>query len=130
MIASLRRSAMMKTFDHAARSHMYEVLERDLVGVALYRAAIDAVPREDLCEEWREELGAIEDHASILRLLLERLGLDPDANTPARERVRQEAWTRLRAIRLARRADNAEARERLVLDCLPRRGRGGRDARI
>lgn len=67
---------------------MYQLLETELNGVKVYEAALTCVVDEDLKKEWQRYLGETKRHVEIARSLLEDLGLDPEAEIPARIPVR------------------------------------------
>jgi len=63
---------------------MYQLLETEMGGVQVYRTAIQCAVHDDLREEWNEYLMQTERHVGIARDLVAAMGLDPDAETPAR----------------------------------------------
>jgi rubrerythrin len=77
---------------------LYQLLETELGGVQVYRAALQAAENTELAEEWEKYLTETEEHVSIARELLQGLGLDPDVETPARKVVRNTAETLVKNI--------------------------------
>lgn len=67
---------------------LYQLLETELGGIEVYRTALRCVKNPGLKEEWEKYLGETERHAEIARGLVEKAGLDPDAEPPARLVVR------------------------------------------
>jgi rubrerythrin len=63
---------------------LYQLLETEMGGVQVYRAALQCAVNEDLRKEWEEYLQQTERHVGIARALLQTLGLDPDIDLPAR----------------------------------------------
>jgi hypothetical protein len=63
---------------------MYQLLETEMGGVQIYRMALQCAVNEDLRKEWTEYLQQTERHVAVARALLSQLGLDPDAELPAR----------------------------------------------
>jgi hypothetical protein len=63
---------------------MYQLLETELGGVQVYRTAIQCAVHPDLRAEWEEYLAQTERHVGIARALVTQVGLDPDAEIPAR----------------------------------------------
>jgi len=72
---------------------LYQTLETELGGVEVYTAAAKAAARDDLRKEWRKYLEETKRHVTIARDLLQTLGFDPDAETPARVPCRRVAVT-------------------------------------
>jgi hypothetical protein len=67
---------------------LYQLLETEMGGVQVYRTALLCAVNADLKKEWTRYLAETERHVVIARELLTRLGLDPDAEIPARLVVR------------------------------------------
>ena len=62
----------------------YQLLETEMGGVQIYRTAIQCAINDELRGEWEEYLAQTERHVGIARALVTKLGLDPDAELPAR----------------------------------------------
>ena len=77
---------------------LYQLLETELGGVEVYRAALKAAKNSELAEEWEKYLSETEQHVAIAREVLEGVGLDPDAETPARKLCRNTAKTLVQNI--------------------------------
>jgi hypothetical protein len=69
-------------------SLLYQLLETELGGVQVYRAALRCAKNPGLKKEWEKYLGETEHHVEIARSLVTKAGLDPDAEAPARLPVR------------------------------------------
>ena len=67
---------------------LYQLLEAELGGVQVYRAALRCAINPELKEEWEKYLSETENHVEIARALVTKAGLDPDAEAPARLSVR------------------------------------------
>src|ERR1043165_8184526 len=65
-------------------SFMYQLLETEMGGVQIYRTALQCAKNPDLVSEWSKYLAQTERHVVIARSLVEKVGLDPDAQVPAR----------------------------------------------
>ncbi|HVV81472.1 MAG TPA: hypothetical protein VHE35_00285 [Kofleriaceae bacterium] len=76
---------------HARTALLYQLLETELGGVQVYRHALQCVLHDELKTEWARYLAQTERHVVIVRELLDRMGLDPDAELPARLLVRHDA---------------------------------------
>ncbi len=72
---------------------LYQALETELGGVEVYTAAIKAAVNDDLRKEWTKYLKQTKRHVTIARDLVQTVGLDPDAEVPARSYVRRNGET-------------------------------------
>ena len=97
---------------------LYEALETELGGVKVYEAAIQCAVNEDLKTEWQEYLEQTTNHVEIVRDLLEKLGLDPEAETPGRQVVRHIGQSLVKAMEMAKQAGNPEAAEIVAAECV------------
>ena len=77
------------THAQALADLLYQTLEAELGGVAVYTAAVKAAVRDDVRKEWTKYLTQTKRHVTIARDMLQTLGLDPDAEVPARMFVRR-----------------------------------------
>jgi rubrerythrin len=73
----------------AVESLMYQLLETELGGVQIYEKALECVVNDELRKEWQGYLKETREHVKIATGLLEEMGLDADAETPARDLVRR-----------------------------------------
>ena len=80
---------------------MYQALETELGGVEVYRMAILCARHEELKEEWTRYLAQTEKHVEIVRALLDKFGLDPEAVTPGRLIVRDKGRSLVSAMQKA-----------------------------
>jgi hypothetical protein len=69
---------------------LYQLLETEMGGVQIYRTALLCAINPDLKKEWTKYLTETERHVQVARDLLQKLGLDPDAELPARALVRHD----------------------------------------
>jgi hypothetical protein len=81
-------AAATETESEGLTALMYQLLETEMGGVQIYRTALECAVNDDLRKEWTEYLQQTERHVGIARALLGRMGLDPDADLPARVLVR------------------------------------------
>ena len=65
-------------------SFLYQLLETEMGGVQVYRTALECAQHPELIKEWSKYLAQTERHVVVARALVEQLGLDPDAEVPAR----------------------------------------------
>jgi len=62
---------------------LYEALETEMGGVQVYQPAVKCAVNEDLKEEWEKYLDQPKNHVRIVQGIFGKLGLDPEAQTPA-----------------------------------------------
>ena len=83
---------------HARLALLYQLLETELGGVQVYRTALQCALEPALKREWARYLAQTERHVVIARDLLQKLGLDPDAEVPARLLCRHDAEALVRLM--------------------------------
>ena len=66
---------------------LYQMLETEMGGVQVYETALRCVQNEELKEEWQEYLEHTQEHVEVVRGIFEKLGLDPEEQTPGRKVV-------------------------------------------
>lgn len=66
---------------------LYQSLETEQGGIKVYETAIGCAVNDDLRKEWKEYLEETRNHERILRGVMTRLGLDPEARPPSRDVV-------------------------------------------
>jgi Domain of unknown function (DUF892) len=81
---------------------LYEALETEKGGQEIYRAAIECAEHPELKEEWEKYLAETVNHEKVLTQAFAELGLDPAAETPGREVVRQLGKSLVAAMKRAR----------------------------
>ena len=98
---------------------LYQMLETELGGVRVYTTALECVVNEDLEEEWTKYLQQTERHVEVVRQLLQKLGLDPDAETPGRKVVRHIGESLVQAMQIALAGGGKpEAAELVACECV------------
>jgi rubrerythrin len=97
---------------------LYQSLETELGGVQVYTTALQCAVNEDLAREWQEYLEQTQTHVRIMRELLEKIGFDPEEETPGRQAVRTIAKALVEAMRLAINAGNPDAAQVLAAECV------------
>ena len=97
---------------------LYQALETEMGGVKVYRMAIRCAQNPDLKEEWEKYLEQTENHERIVRLLCEKLGLDPEKQTPGRQVVRHKGASLVGAMELALRSGDLAAAEIVAAECV------------
>ncbi|HEY1076612.1 MAG TPA: hypothetical protein VGE51_07970 [Fontimonas sp.] len=88
-----------------------EALEHERGGIDIYRLAVETVRDADLKKEFSSYLQQTRQHERLLLTVCEDLGLDPEAETPGRPIVRDNARALADAIMKARKTGNADLAE-------------------
>ena len=98
---------------------LYQMLETELGGVQVYTTALNCVVNENLEEEWTKYLQQTERHVEVVRQMLQKLGLDPDAETPGRQVVRHIGESLVKAMQIAlANGGEPEAAELVACECV------------
>ena len=97
---------------------LYQALETEMGGVKVYTTALRCVQNEDLKEEWEEYLEQTKNHERIMREVCEKFGLDPKAETPGRQIVRDKGASLVRAMEAALKAGDPAAAELVACECV------------
>lgn len=97
---------------------LYEALETEIGGVQVYKMAIRCVVNEDLKKEWEEYLEQTQMHEQIVRELLKKLALDPEAETPGRKVVRHIGESLVKAMEIAQQAGKPAAAQIVAAECV------------
>jgi rubrerythrin len=82
----------------ALENLLYQTLECEMGGVQIYTNAIRLAVDEELRQEWEKYLVETKRHVEVARGLLKTMGLDPDAEVPARLPVRLIGETLVQAM--------------------------------
>lgn len=88
-----------------------QALETELGGVQVYETAIRCAQNEDLKEEWQEYLDQTRNHVEVVQEVCQKLGLDPNKETPGREIVRLCGQTFVQAMEKALESGDLEKAE-------------------
>jgi rubrerythrin len=104
--------------DEQVHELLYQALETEKGGIQVYRTALRCVSNEDLRKEWEEYLEQTETHDQILRDLFDKIGLDPDAETPGRLVVRHIGQSLVTAMEMALEEGDAVAAELVATECV------------
>jgi hypothetical protein len=97
---------------------LYQMLETEMGGVQVYQTALRCVQNEELKEEWEEYLEHTEHHVEVVRGMFEKLGLDPETETPGRRVVRHIGESLVKAMEMAREAGDPAAAELVAAECV------------
>jgi rubrerythrin len=88
---------------------VYQALETEKGGIQIYETALKCVVNDDLRKEWEEYLEQTRNHEQIVLAVMEKLGLDPETETPGREVVRHIGESLVKAMDMA--LENAQERD-------------------
>ena len=97
---------------------LYQMLETEMGGVLVYETAIRCAVNEDLKEEWEEYLEQTQEHVEVVREMFEKLGLDPEAETPGRKVVHHIGESLVKAMEMALEAGDPAAAELVAAECV------------
>lgn len=97
---------------------LYEALETEMGGIQIYQTAIECAINEDLKEEWEEYLEQTQNHERVMLELMEKMGLDPDLETPGREIVRHLGESLVEAMELAKNSGKPEVAQLVAAECV------------
>ncbi|GFN25506.1 hypothetical protein ADE_12040 [Achromobacter denitrificans] len=97
---------------------LYQALETELGGIAVYTAALSCATNEDLAKEWTEYLDETTTHKQVLLTVFEELALDADQEVPSREVVRHHGQSLVAAIELAIAAGDPAAAQIVAAECV------------
>ena len=97
---------------------LYQSLETEVGGVQVYETAIRCALNKDLKEEWQKYLEQTQNHEQIMRSLVEKMGLDPAAETPGRQVVRHKGESLVQAMKMALKGNNPQAAQLVAAECV------------
>ena len=97
---------------------LYQALETEAGGVQVYETAIRCAVNADLKEEWQKYLEQTQDHEQKIRMLMDRLGLDPAKETRGRQIVRHKGESLVEAMKMALKGNNPQAAQLVATECV------------
>ena len=97
---------------------LYQALETEKGGTAVYEAALRCVQHDELREEWEKYLEETQNHEQVVLKLFEAFELDPATETPGREVVRHIGASLVRAMEMALEAGPPEAAQLVAAECI------------
>ena len=97
---------------------LYEALETEMGGIQVYEGAIQCATNDELKKEWKEYLDQTKQQEQIVRGVFDKMGLDPEAETPGRKVVRHIGESLVKAMEIARQAGNPEAAQIVAAECV------------
>lgn len=97
---------------------LYQALETELGGVEVYTTALSCAVNQDLKKEWQEYLDQTKNHVQVVRTIFEKVGLDPETDTPGRKVVRHIGESLVKAMEMAKSAGKPEAAQLVAAECV------------
>jgi rubrerythrin len=97
---------------------LYQALETELGGVAIYETALHCVQNDDLREEWEKYHKQTTQHVDVVEGLLRAFDLDPDADTPGRKVVHHIGSSLVKAMEMALREGSKDDAELVAAECV------------
>ena len=95
-----------------------QALETEKGGIQVYTTALKCVVNADLKKEWEEYLQQTRNHERIVREVMNKLGLDPDMETPGRLVVRHIGESLVEAMEMALKDGPPEAAQIVACECV------------
>jgi len=103
---------------HQLDDLVLQMMETELGGEQVYRAALACAVNPDLKKEWEGYLEETLTHQNVVRSLCDALGLDPEQQSPTRLVVRHIGESLVKAIELARQGGNPQAAQLVACECV------------
>ncbi|MFJ3459961.1 hypothetical protein [Achromobacter spanius] len=97
---------------------LYQALETEIGGLAIYETAVSCAVNEDLKKEWLGYLEETRTHRRVLLTVFEQLKLDPQAKSPGRDVVRHLGESLVRAMKMAIMAGDPQAAQLVATECV------------
>jgi hypothetical protein len=97
---------------------IYQMLETERGGVLVYETALRCVVHDELKEEWEQYLEQTKNHQQIVLGMMEKLGIDPEPETPGRQVVRHIGEALVKAMDMALKEGPSEAAQLVACECV------------
>jgi len=104
--------------DEQLHELLYQALETELGGVAIYETALRCVQNDELREELERYYEQITHHVQLVEGLLRAFGLHPGTETPGRKVVRHIGESLVEAMEMALKAGPPDAAELVAAECV------------
>ena len=95
-----------------------QALETEKGGIQVYTTALKCVVNADLKKEWEEYLQQTRNHERIVREVMNKLGLNPDMETPGRLVVRHIGESLVEAMEMALKDGPPAAAQIVACECV------------
>jgi rubrerythrin len=97
---------------------LYQALETEKGGIQVYETALKCAVNDELKQEWQQYLEQTRNHEQIVLEVMEKMGLDPETETPGREVVRHIGESLVEAMEMALEAGKPEAAQLVACECI------------
>jgi hypothetical protein len=97
---------------------LYQALETEIGGVAVYENAIRCAQHPELKKEWEKYLEQTQNHQRLLRKALQSLDLDAEQETAGRQVVRHQGKSLVHAMAMALKDGTPDAAELVAAECV------------
>jgi rubrerythrin len=97
---------------------LYQALETELGGVEVYTTALRCAQNEELKEEWEKYLVQTRNHVQIVQNVMNKLGLDPEIETPGRQVVRHTGESLVKAMEMALEEGKPDEAQIVAAECV------------
>ncbi|QVQ28547.1 hypothetical protein [Achromobacter deleyi] len=97
---------------------LYQALETEIGGLAVYETAVSCAVNADLKKEWLGYLEETRTHRRVLLTVFEQLKLDPEAKSPGRDVVRHLGEALVKAMKMAINAGDPDAAQLVATECV------------
>jgi hypothetical protein len=104
--------------DEQLHELLYQALETELGGVAIYETALRCVQNDELRKELERYHEETTHHVQLVEGLLRAFGLHPGTETPGRKVVRHIGDSLVRAMEMALKAGPPDAAELVAAECV------------
>ncbi len=104
--------------DAQVKELLYQSLEVEIGGQNIYKTAITCAENDELKEEWEKYLEETRTHEEILRATFDRIGLDPEVETPGRAVVRFKAQSLVKSMEMALSEGGPAAAQLVAAECV------------
>lgn len=104
--------------DEQLHELLYQTLETELGGVAIYETALRCVQNGELRDEFRKYHEQTTHHVELVEGLLRAFGLHPGTETPGRKVVRHFGDSLVAAMEMALKAGPPNAAELVAVECV------------
>jgi hypothetical protein len=97
---------------------LYQALETEIGGVAVYESAIRCAQHPELKQEWEKYLAQTKNHERMLRKVLDSMDLDAEQETAGRRIVRHHGKSLVHAMAMAQKDGTPDAAELVAAECV------------
>jgi rubrerythrin len=97
---------------------LYQALETERGGIQVYETAVRCAQNEDLREEWEEYLEQTRNHERVLLELFQKLGLDPEIDSPGRRIVKMKGEALVASMEMARKEGDPGAAQLVACEAV------------